>query len=617
MGLTRREFLLTMGGSALGAVVFAGCQVPERKLVLESPLKLPEDLVTGVDNWYATLCRQCPGSEGIIVRVMEGRAKKVEGNPDHPMNRGKTSARCQAGVQALYHPDRIQSPLRRTGQRGAAQFQSISWEEGLAELMGQLEQHRGEANAALLVTAPLRGHLGLVVQRFAQAYGAEHLTFEALEETVLRTAMQRLFGQELLPQFDIEHTQYLLSFGAGFLDTWLSPVHYARAYGEFRQGERARRGHLVQVEPRFSMTAANADQWVPIKPGTEGVLALSMAYVIISEGLGDAAVAQTLTGGAGAQALEAFRPAEAEKLTGVPAQRIEELAWAFATERPSLAIGGGPAAAQTNGLFNLTAIFALNFLVDNIGKPGGIRFNPPPPIQWLPPADQATPFGRWQETADRMRRGQVKLALLHGVNPVHGLPGAVDLSGALAQVPFIVSFSSFVDETTAMADLVLPDHVYLEDWGDEVPSPGPGFQTLGLQQPVVRPLYDTRGFGDVLLTVAEGLGMEQALPWGSLRDVLRDGARQLHSLNRGSVQAADFETFWNGILQRGGWWDQEAVAQAQPSPPRLPQEPQLPDFSGKEGFPYHLLVFPTIALTDARGAHLPWLQATPDPVTTV
>lgn len=625
MARTRRDFLKLMATSTVGAVLFTGCQVSPREFERQSPVRIPEDLVSGVDNFYATVCRQCSAGCGVLVRLVEGRAKKIEGNPDYPINRGKHCARGEASLQALYHPDRILGPLRRTGDRGTGRFEPIDWDTALDDLIGRLRQLQaaGQGGTLLAITEPLRGHRGLILDRFVSAFGGDRLVFEPLDQTPLRTAVQRVFGQDRLPEFEIERAQYLLSFGADFLGTWLSPVRYGRKYGEFRQG-RPNRGTFVQVEPRFSMTAASADRWVPIRPGTEGVLALSLAHVIISEGLGDSTAAAAMTRGVGATALDAFRPDRAAQVTGVPADEIRALAVDFASKRPSLAIGGGPAAAHTNGLQNLVAVFALNFLVGSVGTPGGIRFNPGAPVSGLPSAEAGQPLSTWQGVVERMRTGQprpLNMVLVHNANPVHGLPRAVGFGEALARVPYIVSFSSFVDETTAMADLVLPDHVFLEDWGDDVPDPAPGFQVVGLQQPVVRPFGDTRSFMDVILTVAEELGgdVRNALPWNTFRDALRDGARQLQALGRGSVQALDFEEFWTRLLQQGGWWDERAVAQVTaPAPPALPSELPLPTFAGPDQeFPFHLIVFPSNSWGGGELAHLPWLQALPDPTTTV
>ncbi|MBI2866360.1 MAG: molybdopterin-dependent oxidoreductase [Chloroflexi bacterium] len=617
--VTRRQFLKAAATSALGAVVFASCSFDRRELLVQSPVQMPEDLVTGTDNWYATLCRQCPAGCGIIVRVMEGRAKKIEGNPDYPVNRGKLCARGQAGVQALYHPDRIPGPLRR--DRATGQFQAISWDEALDMLAAQLRQAQvlSQPGSIVLATQPLRGHLALLVDRFVSSYGpgAQHLAYQPLEDTVLRAAVQRTLGTSVLPEFDIANTRFLLSFGADFLSTELSPVRYSLGYGEFRQGDRLR-GTLVQVEPRFSLTGANADRWVPVRPGTEGVLALSLAYVMMAEGLADGAAARAMTSGRGAEALAEFRPERAAAVTGVSAETIVELARSFATQRPSLAIGGGPAAAHTNGTFNLSAILALNFLVGSVGVPGGLLLNPPAPLEL--PTTAATPFRRWAEFLERLRMGQdrVNVLVIRGINPVYSLPASVNFAEVLARVPLVVSFASVMDETAALADLVLPEHNYLEEWGDDSPDPAPGHQVLGYQQPVVNAVHDTRGFGDVLLALAQEIGpdMERALPWNTLRDYLREGAGQLHQ--RGGFAERDFEAFWNRTLQQGGRWEPVLrYGGPSPTPPQLPTQAPQGTFSGDASYSFHVVPFASNSLGAGEGAHLPWLQATPDPVTTV
>ena len=179
-----------------------------------------------------------------------------------------------------------------------------------------------------------------------------------------------------------------------------------------------------------------------------------------------------------------------------------------------------------------------------------------------------------------------------------------------------VSFSSLADETTALADLVLPTHLPLEDWGDDVPEPAPPMPVLSMQQPIVAPLYDTRGFADVLLTLADELGGEvaAALPWPTFKDALRDSARRL------APQDMDFERFWVTLLQRGGWWPSSPQPTLQPTPaaPTTLSAPSTATFNGAANdYPYHLLVYPHHSLGAGEGAYLPWLQATPDPLTSV
>ena len=309
MKLTRRHFLAWAGLGALGAVACEGFGIREGELNIQSPVSLPEDLVRGKDNWYASLCRNCPSCEGILVRVMEGRAKKVQGNPQYPTNQGKSHARCEAGVQALYHPDRIAGAMRRGSSRDSGQFDPISWEpEAMNTLVRQLTD-RG--SRAVLVTKPTRGHLGLLTSRFADAVGAEHLNYEPVDNNVYRAAAKDVYQQDVLPDFDFENANIILSFGADFLSTWLSPTRWNRGYGEFRQGEdRSKRGSLYHVDSRFSMTAANADKWIPIIPGTEGLLAMSIAQVIVAENWQAPGIdVDALTGGeTGRAMLNSYRP---------------------------------------------------------------------------------------------------------------------------------------------------------------------------------------------------------------------------------------------------------------------------------------------------------------------
>mgnify|MGYP001607730681 CR=1 FL=1 len=627
MALTRRRFLQLAAGSTAGAALFVACKFPATELMVQGPAQMPEDLVTGLDNWYATVCRQCPAGCGIIVRVMEGRAKKVAGNPNHPLNQGKLCARGEAAVQALYHPDRLAGPLILKGPRGSGQYERVSWPEALDETVTRLKRlrERVEADTVVMITEPQTDHLALVIDRFARSYGSDYLAYEPLEDVTLRAGIRRTLGQQRLPDLDIEHTRFLVSFGADFLSTWLSPVRYGRGYGEFRQGERDR-GTLVQVDSRFSLSAANADVWLPIRPGSEGALALSMAQVIVGEGLGDLAAARAIFGDDPGQVLAAYRPDEAEKATGIPAERIRWLARSFANRRPSMAVAGGSASAHTNGMFNVSAVFALNYLVDGIGKSGGVIPNASPALPDLPEL-RAAPFSEWQKLAERIRGGQprpVKLLLIHNANPVYGLPPSVGMADALKKVPDIISFSSFMDETTAFADIILPDHQPLESWGSRTPDPGPGYSTIGFQQPVVRPLLDTAAFPDVLLTIAEELGgsVKEALPWDTFRDVLRDGAAKIYDSRRDSFKPTSFEAFWNGVLQRGVWWDdidaRNRYTRSGVAPSRLDMDGAGASFQGDEAeYPLYLVPFSSSSLREGQGAHLPWLQALPDPVTTV
>ena len=656
MKLSRRHFLAWAGLGALGAVACEGFGIREGELSIQSPVSLPEDLVRGKDNWYASLCRNCSSSEGILVRVMEGRAKKIQGNPLYPTNQGKSHARCEAGVQALYHPDRISGPMKRGGNRGSGQFDPIAWEpEAMSTLTRQLNDRGINAGPgrAVMVTKPMRGHLGLLTSRFAQATGIEHLTFEAVDNNVYRAAVKSVYEQDVLPDFDMENANFILSFGADFLSTWISPTRWNRGYGEFRQGEGRSnaggrdRGTLYHIDSRFSMTAANADKWIPIRPGWEGYLALSIAQVIVAESLQAPGVdVDALLGGdTGRQTLNAFRPEVAAPLVGItpeiaggdPAEFIRRLARDFAAHGPSIAIAGGSAGAHSNGLFNVEAASVLNWLVGSVGAKGGVTLNPQGPWSGVPSTASASPIDDFERLAQRIRTGDVRMLLLHNADLAHGLPGSLRLRDAIesAQDLYIVSFSPFIDDTSALADLLLPDRVYLEDWGDDIPDPAPGYQTVGFQQPVVNPLWDLdpRSFPDVLLAAADGLALRQAqegdssagslLPWRNYEAMLKESATALFEENRGSIQATSADEFWTALLRRGGWWDESATGPSNPRPRAgllrdIAQSASQPAFAGfGGGDTVYLAPFSHNSIQDGELAHLPWLQAAPDPVTSI
>jgi len=446
--------------------------------------------------------------------------------------------------------------------------------------------------------------------------------------------VKSVYGQDSMPDFDLENSQFILSFGADFLSTWVSPTRFNRGYGEFRQGEHRKRGMFYQIDSRFSMTAANADKWLPIKPGWEGHLALSLAQVIIAEGLQAPGVdVASLTGG---DNLDNFRPElivekaglTAEMTDGNAVEFVKNLARSFAASRPAVAIGGGSAGASSNGLFNLEAIYALNYLVGSVGEEGGVKLNPGSPWTDVPSSSKVGSLEDWTRITEQIRSGQTNLLLLHGADPVHGLPDSLHLRNAIEQADdlMIVSFSPFLDDTSAMADLILPDRVSLEDWGDDISEPGPGFQMVGFQQPVVNPLgdLDPLSFPDVLLTMAQELGKESQLPWSNFKNMLREGSDALFELNRGSIEASSAEEFWNNLLKRGGWWDENSTGSKYVQPTEgllksIAGKASDPDFSGigMDTDSFYLVPFAHNTLMDGYNSHLPWLQSAPDPLSTV
>ncbi len=603
-----------MAGSAAGAgvVVFTACGLPERELIISSPADMPEDLVRGEDAWYATTWGDGTGGDGLLVRVMQGRAKKVAGNPDYPVNLGKQSARYDAALQMIYHPDRIRQPLARRSKAGP--LDPISWAEAERKLLSALEQSEG---ALTVATNPLRGHLGWVAQKFAESFKGRHIAFDPVEQGVLHGAVKRMFEQDRLPDIDIANAKTVLSFGADWLSTWVSPVGMSVKYGKFRGNEG--HGYLVHVDSRMSMTAAAADRWLPVKPGWEGKVALAIGKIIVDEGMVPAANIAAYKAAILSGALEGSGGVSG--LLGVTEERLREVATRFAKETPSVAFGGGSAGAQTNGSYNLNVIYALNYLTGSAGTKGGLKFNPASALAGVPDSAHGAPFSVWQREVAEWRAGNVKTAIVRGADLVHGIPRSADVKGALLKVPNVIAFATVLDDTSALADLVLPEKTFLETWGTDIPEPGPGYQVVGFQQPVASPaqdldggilLSDARGFGDVLLWAAGG-----ALGAQTMQDLVRKGADELFALNRStdSVKAPDKAVFLTGVLQRGGWWDTKSAPAV--TPRATPRADTAPEFSGvpdEHGHKFSLVPFVTNGILDGRLAASPWAMASPDPI---
>jgi menaquinone reductase, molybdopterin-binding-like subunit len=613
--MRRRDFLKLLATSTTGAVLFTGCKIggyPDREFQIQSPVEMPADLPFARDNWYATAFPRVGGGIGAIVRIFEGRAKKVEGNPDFPLNMGRTGPRAQAIVQEVYHPDRVRGSMRRTGARGAGEFEFLDWDDAFTEVARLV----GEANSPVLVTEPLSGAMARVVAEFAEGTDTRHVVYEPDEYVVLREAMQRVFGTQRLPTLDLANANTIVSFGADFLHTWISPVQFSMGYGEFRQGRPDVRGTYYHVSPRLSDSAASADRWFPILPGSEGIVALSVASALAENGTAQADAGDVFPG----VNLDDYSPdnPDISGATGLSGQQIRDIAEQLGNA-PSIAIAGGSAAAHTNGLFNVSAVFALNYLTGSVNTEGGIVLNPDSPVEdEIPGFTTGAPFGEWQALADEMRDGAIDLLMVHGANPVYGLPAATGFADALDNVGMMVSFSSFIDETTAHADLILPDHTTLESWGLHIPDPGPGFELISVQQPVVQPFVSSFAFGDTLIRVAGENGVN--MPWGTVEQAVRSLAEAIQGLGRGMVETNDDDDprgFMIELQTQGGWWDPDAVADEAPGGPEDMPEPADPQFTGDIGeYPFYLLPFPSNSHDYGESANLPWLQGLPDPITT-
>ena len=602
--LSRRDIFkyLAGGGVGVGTGLLLG-EVNQRPLeTLLSTHIPPEDYSPGVDTWYNTLCRMCPSGCGISVRVREGLAKKIEGNPNHPVSRGGSCVLGQASLNALYNPDRLHSPMRADGSGG---FVEASWEEALDSLAKRLGAMltAGMGNRAWILAGSALSSGDEALDRFAGALGANVLRLGLDTPATELAAGQAMYGFRGLPHYDIASADLVVSFGADFLGTWRSPTAYSKAYGEFRQGGHGR-GHLVQIEPRMSLTGANADEWLPARPGSEGALALALAAELLRRGHGGEDV-QAWGGLSGAMSL-----AEAAELADVPEKRLLALAERMASAGAPLVLGGGAAGAGVNATETLISVAALNRVLGAAGKT--VQPN-------LAHAPQFSSVAEIEKFVSAAANGDVSLAIVAGVDPLHDLPASLGLRGALDRADLVVALDSFATDTVSVADWILATDTFFETWGDDIAFPGAGKLSVTLQQPVQKRQYDTLSATDIVLQLAGRAGgaLAEALPYADAEAFTREewaGAWKSMGVE------GDFGAGFRKVQQDGVWVAEltEDMADRFSADAAAPAPGPESRFAGDAAeYPFVLHPFQTQGFREGIGANLPWVQELPDPHTGV
>src|SRR5256884_9125213 len=459
--MNRRDFFRVVAASGATAAV-TGCQRTAENIL---PLVVPnEHIVPGVAAWVATGCRECPAGCGVIARNREGRVVKLEGNPDHPVNQGALCARGQAALHGLYHPDRFAGPRLRDG----ATLKPVPWDAAQKVVADKLADLRGAAKgqAIALVTQLETSSLGVLLDKWTQALAPRpRVTFEPFAYKALPPANRITFGRDAIPYFAFEDAEVVLSFGADFLETWLSNVNYARTFARMHTVRDGRAGTFIHVEPRQSLTASNADEWVRNAPGTEGLLALAILRVMVDEGMADRRFGEAVA------SVDVKRAADE---SGVSVETIKRVAKTFAHAKPGLAIGGGVSVTGTNATQTQIAINLLNAAAGNVGKT--VRFGADSEM------GKVTPYSEVANLAGAMAGGEIEVLILGpGVNPAFTLPSGLKLADAIRKVALVASFANVPDQTSELAHVVLPATHWLESWGDYSPREG----MVGFLQPTM------------------------------------------------------------------------------------------------------------------------------------
>jgi Fe-S-cluster-containing dehydrogenase component/anaerobic selenocysteine-containing dehydrogenase len=601
--MTRRVFLEAAGGGALAAGL--GLKSADRLTpAVHGPP--PGEGAARSAACYATTCRECPAGCGMHLLHRDGRVTKAEGNPTHPVNRGALCPRGQSAVQGLYDPDRLKT----------VQFQSRAsdWTSAVRAIAGQLRSGRRAAVISGLET----GALAEVMERFASAFGSALQLDEPFDYAPLREAHATVFGRPVIPHYRLDRCEFIVSFAADFLETWISNVEFARQFAHVRRYETERIGRLAYVGPRLSATAANADDFLLVRPTAIRWVAWGMLAAILDGrgawGVGRQALEAPQPGpsarGGAAKRLRAALAPDSWLLTpacsvqsaaaeaGVPVGRMIELAEAFCAADGSVALAGPMGAAGPEAVEIATAAALLNVAAGRVGET--VDFSRPHALSRL-------------ATQDELRSalegiGQGDVVFIHGTNLVYTWPAA---AACLKKAGLVVYLGTMPDETAEAAHWVLPVDSPLEAWGDYEPYAG----VHGLMQPTMSRLYDTRAAGDVFLAIAQEAG-RPLKPTAAGLDFESWLRERWEDLRPRLAPEKPREAFWRESLRAGGAWE-TALSDNSDRSGRSDKGGRLTvpaPAPAAKGPAQALWLWPSVMLYDGRGANRTWLQEVPEPV---
>jgi MoCo/4Fe-4S cofactor protein with predicted Tat translocation signal len=578
-GWARREFLKLMGAS-LALSSFGCVRRPAQKII--PYVKKPSEIIHGLPNFYASSFSDGFETLGILVTTRDGRPIKIEGNPDHPTNRGGMSSRAHAHILKLYDPDRFTAAKRnlQNEKRTNRQMINAKWENLDKDVTAQLQK----GGVAVLAAAHNSPSTQSLMDDFAGAFGAKSYHYDDVSYAAMAEGGRQAFGKTTAPRYRFDRAQYVVAINNDFMGTWLNATLFQREYMARRKKSDEEMNKLVVFESLMTLTGSNADERYRIRPSQslDVVMALLNELLVVrkvSRYAGDAGVTRVISG---------FSKSD----LGIKVSEIAEDLWV--NRGKSLVLAGGLTATTENAEALHVAVHFLNAVLDNYGST-------------IEGSSQALVKGAdIGELIKAMNAKQVKTLIIHGSNPIYSLPPAAKFREALAGVEMIIYTGDRNDETAVLADYIATDHHPLENWGDVQSVDG----SLSIQQPTIQPLYDTRAFQDSMLAWMKGAGKGsgRAKASSTWYDYLRANWRE--NLASGRMGGKGFEDFWVDLLQLG-------VLPATGNSGSLAFSSRAlqnvkPD-GRKAGF--ELALYETVALGNGHLANVPWLQELPDPIT--
>jgi Fe-S-cluster-containing dehydrogenase component/anaerobic selenocysteine-containing dehydrogenase len=573
--ISRRDFLRVTAGS--GAYLAGGFgEKTVHKLI---PYVIPpEDVKPGDWTLFATTCRECPAGCGIYLRHRDGRVVNAMGNPEHPINKGGLCPRGQSSVQGLYDPDRLQKVL--CGLCGKLMDDPVA---PIEELGSRLKKSTGKIT---IISDLQTGALREVMESFLDAFDSKDRLFvyEPFNYGPLRQAHERLFGLNAIPTYHLEQADLIVSFSADFLENWVSNVQFAEQFAQMHSFNGQSIGRMTYVGPRFSMTAANADDFVQVPAGDEYAVAMAMLKEIIDKGWARADV-------------ENIKPMLGKlKYTGLADEKISQLADRFVHSKSSVALAG-PVGASGQAAENLAiAVALLNYAAGRVGQT--VDFSQTHALSKTITNDRLV----------QVLNGLTKddILIIHNVNLAYCVQ---DASENIRRAEMMVYVGTMPDETSKLAKWIFPADSPLESWGDYEPWTG----MHCLMQPTMARVHGTLPDGDIFLRLAQAAG-KPLLRKGTqhvntFEEWLKLRWQELHNRVSPTVTFADF---WEQSLRRGGVWEtpEKITVKLREDVTSL----KLPESIENTSESCQLWAWASVMLFDGRVSNRGWLQEMPEPM---
>ena len=554
----RRDFLKALG-FGLGAVTLAACQkTPVHKSI--PYLVRPEEIIPGIPNYYTSTFN----GHSVLVKTREGRPIKIEGNPNCILSKGSLDAKGQASVLDLYDVSKLKGPVLNDAD--------TSWDKADQFVKGELNKVKAGGRKIRIVSSTVNSpSTKAVIADFTAQYpNTKHIQVDAVSYTGIIKANENSFGKAVLPGYRFDRADLIVSFGADFLGTWISPVEFSRQYASKRNNtslEGKKMSRHIQFETGMSLTGTNADTRLPLKPSEEGIALLNLY----------AALGGSITG--------------TKPLANNP---NAEKAIALAAKELSAAKGRALVVSGSNDVSAQILVNAINAILGSYGTTIDLD---------NPSYQYAGNDAEFVEFVNEMSRGEVDAVFFLNSNPAYEFSEAKLFTDALSKVKLRVSFADRKDETASLCQVIAPNHHYLESWGDS--NPIEGYYTI--IQPAINPVYNSRN-------AEQGL-----LIWSD--NAVTDYYQYIQN-NWAKTVLAQSGTSWKDLLQKGSVSLPERTAGSYTFSRELNSVVQTiiteSNNLAKAGEnTVELHVYQNVSIGDGKSANNPWLQELPDPVSKV